>query len=50
MYRCSHFSQETRNDPDFLQFLLFCSERLKQGQEVQEIWEAWNVQESMAVN
>lgn len=38
------------NDPKFITFLKFCSEQLKQGQEVQEIWKAWNIQESMELN
>ena len=38
------------NGPDFLRFIMFCVERLERGQEVQEIWAAWNGQKNAAAN
>lgn len=38
------------NDPDFLRFIMFCVEQLERGQEVQEIWAAWNGQKNTAAN
>lgn len=38
------------NDSDFLRFLVFCAKRLEHGQEVQEIWSAWNEQKNESMD